>query len=91
MLQLFSHVQGRTYLCKKLDLDARVAVVRPAGGPAAYKPWRQLSAAAQTLCGCGAAPWLPAPVSLPGCLPASQSHCLVSSSLWPPDLKYYTK
>lgn len=23
-------VQGRTYLCKKLDLDARVAVVRPA-------------------------------------------------------------
>lgn len=22
--------QGRTYLCKKLDLDARVAVVRPA-------------------------------------------------------------
>ena len=22
--------QGRTYLCKKLDLDSRVAVVRPA-------------------------------------------------------------
>lgn len=25
-----SRYQGRTYLCKKLDLDARVAVVRPA-------------------------------------------------------------
>lgn len=25
-------LQGRSYLCKKLDLDARVAVVRPAGG-----------------------------------------------------------
>lgn len=23
-------LQGRTYLCKKLDLDSRVAVVRPA-------------------------------------------------------------
>lgn len=28
----FGTLQGRTYLCKKLDLDARVAVVRPAGG-----------------------------------------------------------
>lgn len=65
MLKLLLHVQGRTYLCKKLDLDARVAVVRPAGGRAAYKAWRQLSAAAQTHCGCGAAPWLPGPVSLP--------------------------
>jgi hypothetical protein len=25
-----THPQGRTYLCKKLDLDSRVAVVRPA-------------------------------------------------------------